>query len=389
MNLLHRIWQALPRGPRRALLFRGMALVAPRPTRPEPPPAGPVTVVGYLSAPTGLGSGARRMLAAMRSAGIDAQGADITHQHRQGGWNPPPEVAEGPGTLVVHVNGPMLPWALHVLGAKAVRGKRVIGYWAWELPRLPRDWEVGRRFVHEIWTPSRFCAEAMAAPHGPPVVVVPHPLPSPAPAAIDRAGFGLPADAFVTLCMFDAGSSVARKNPLGAMAAHARAFGDRPDRVLVLKTHGTRAAGPAWQAVAAAAAAHGNVVVLDRDLPPAELWALIAASDVLLSLHRAEGFGFAVAEAMAMGRPVVATGWSGNMDFMRGPGVHAVPFALVPARDPQATYDFPDMSWAEPDLDAAAAALRMIADGAAPRRIAPVAFPAPDYAALLHLAAGR
>lgn len=389
MNLVHRIWQALPRAPRRALLFRGMALIAPRLTRPEPAPAGPVIVIGYLSAPTGLGSGARRMLSAMRAAGMDAQGADITHQHRQGGWNPPPQLPEGPGTLVVHVNGPMLPWALQILGLKAVRGKRVIGYWAWELPCLPVEWEVGRRFVHAIWTPSQFCADAMRAPEGPPVIVVPHPLPSPAPAPapIGRAAFGLPSDAFITLCMFDAGSSVARKNPLGAIEAHARAFGGRSDRVLVLKVHGTRGAGPAWRAVADAAAAHGNVVVLDRDLPPADLWALLAASDVLISLHRAEGFAFAVAEAMAIGRPVVATGWSGNMDFMRGPGVHAVPFTLVPARDPQATYDFPAMSWAEPDLDAAAMALRRIADGPGSRLIEPVVFPAPDYAALLNLAA--
>jgi glycosyltransferase involved in cell wall biosynthesis len=119
------------------------------------------------------------------------------------------------------------------------------------------------------------------------------------------------------------------------------------------------------------------------DMRRADLSALMAASDVLVSLHRAEGFGFAVAEMMALGRPVVATGWSGNADFMAGPGAFAVPWRLVPARDPQAIYDFPDTVWAEPDIAAAAEALRRIAEEPALRRPPAVAFPPPDYAALL------
>lgn len=385
MNLLHAAWRLLPRDLRRAALFGAMSLVAPRPAT-SPQAAGPATVAGFLSAPTGLGEGARRMLAAMREQGLDSGAADLTAALRQGRQDEPLQPpASGPGTLIIHVNGPMLPWALAALGRRAVGPKRIIAYWAWELPELPADWRRGFAFAHEVWVPSRFVAEAVRMAGGLPVRIVPHPLPPPDPAPLGREAFGLPADAFVALAMFDASSSISRKNPMAAIRAHRLAFGDRPDRILLLKTHGTASAGAAWAEVAAAAAKAPNIRVLDAVLLARERWALMAAADVLVSLHRAEGYGLAIAEAMALGRAVVATDWSGSTDVMRGPGCHAVPYRLVPAHDPQATYDHPEMRWAEPDEAAAAAILWKLAE--ARGHPPPVAFPAPDYAALLSGAA--
>ena len=123
--------------------------------------------------------------------------------------------------------------------------------------------------------------------------------------------------------------------------------------------------------------------MLDAALPRRDLWALTACCDVLVSLHRAEGYGLTIAEAMALGRPVVATGWSGNVDFMAGPGCFAVPWRLVPARDPQATYDLPDAVWAEADVAAAAVALRQVAGDTALRHLPPARLPVPDYRAAL------
>jgi hypothetical protein len=114
------------------------------------------------------------MLQELRDAGIAAHGADLTSTLRQGKGprlNPGPP---GPGTLIVHVNAPMIPWALWALGRRAVAQKRVVGYWAWELPKVPREWDIGYGFVHEIWTPSVFCARALRRPGAPPVSVMPH-----------------------------------------------------------------------------------------------------------------------------------------------------------------------------------------------------------------------
>jgi glycosyltransferase involved in cell wall biosynthesis len=366
-----RVWRLLPRDLRREALFGAMAALAPRPD-PEPPPpgaAGPVTVAGYFGASTGLGSAARRLVAALRLAGFDVLEADLTGPLRQGPAGPPPHVRPGPGTLMVHVNGPMLPWAMRVLGRRAISGKRVVAVWNWELPVLAPDWRRGFRFAHAVWVSSRFTAGAVERePGAPPVSVVPYMVPEPDPSPLRRADFGLPEDAFVALSVFDASSSLARKNPLAAVAAHRAAFGGRPDRVLVLKTHNTEAAGPAWREVAeAAAAAPPNIRVLDRAMDRRDLWALVLAADCFVSTHRSEGFGFGIAEAMRAARPVVATGWSGNMDFMAGEGAVALPYDLVPARDPQRTYDLPGAVWAEPRVPDAAAALSALADDPARR----------------------
>jgi glycosyltransferase involved in cell wall biosynthesis len=390
--MIRRLWALLPRKLRREALFSAMAALAPRIDRPEPDGHGSLTVAGYFTAATGLGAATRRLTAGLRESGLAPHEVDLTGPLRQRtgpeGARPLAPVPEGPGTLLVHVNGFMLPWAMKVLGRHAVRGKRVIAVWNWELPVLPADWYRGFACCHEIWVGAEFVAAACrAAPGCPPVRVVPYPiLPRPEPSTLTRADFGLPAGAFVTLALFDATSSLARKNPLGAIAAHHAAFGNRADRILVIKTHATADAGPGWAEVVRAATAHPNIRIMEQHLPRAGLWALVAAADCMLSLHRSEGYGFAIAEAMALGRAVIATGWSGNVDFMVGPGAFSVPYRLVPAHDPQEIYDIPGAQWAEPDIAAAAALLQALAER--PFHPPPAPFPVPDYPRLLR-AGGR
>ena len=386
MSLLHRAWRLLPRGMRREALFGMMALRAPRIARPRPSGQGQLVHAGYFSSISGLGAAARRLQLGLASRGLEATAVDLTGPLHQGielpaQTAPPSHVAPGPGTLLVHVNGPMLPWALTVLGRRAVTGKRVIAVWNWELPVLPADWRRGLACCHEIWAASRFTAAAFEGPV--PVRVVPYPVVPAPPAPLGREAFGLPADVFVTLQILDAASSIARKNPAGSIAAHRQAFGDDPKFILLLKVRNTGPAGEAWREIAAQAAARPNVRVLDAEMPEAELSALILACDALISLHRAEGFGFTLAEALALGRPVVGTAWSGNLDFMDAPGAHAVPVTLLPAVDPQMTYHLAGASWAEPDIATAAHLLQRIAADLALRNPPPFVFPSPDYPALL------
>lgn len=363
---LHGLWRCLPRERRQALFYALTSRLAPRPDR-GPSGEGPVAVAGLLSTTTGLGEGARLCLDAFRDMGYETRATDLSAAFDQADLPgertavPPPRPGEG-GSLVVHINSPYLPFALWRLGAGAVRGRRVVGYWAWELPRVPTSWRRGLPFVHEIWVPSRFTADAIAAETALPVRVVPHPLPPPRPAPLTRADFGLPDDAFVTVAFFHMGSSFMRKNPLGAVHAFRRAFGDDPTKILLLKAVDAGLAPWARQRLEEAVAGAANIRVLERRLTGGEVTALLATADAVVSLHRAEGFGLVPAQAMQLGKPVVATGWSGNLDFMNTDNSLLTGYRLVPAHDPQGTYDMPGQSWADPDEQEAAAHLRRLAD---------------------------
>jgi glycosyltransferase involved in cell wall biosynthesis len=184
---------------------------------------------------------------------------------------------------------------------------------------------------------------------------------------MDRAAFGLPERAVIVLASFSLASSFARKNPLGAIAAFRAAFGDRPDRLLLLKIGKPEHYPDDLAAIRHAAAGAANIRVETRRFGDAERHALTACADIVLSLHRAEGFGLVPAEAMLLGKPVVATGWSGNMDFMNADSAALVDYRLVAAADPRGVYAVRGAMWAEPDPGAAAALLVELADDPARR----------------------
>jgi glycosyltransferase involved in cell wall biosynthesis len=184
------------------------------------------------------------------------------------------------------------------------------------------------------------------------------------PAPLDRSAFGLPVDTVVVLASFNLASSFARKNPLGVIAAFRDAFGDRPDRLLVLKV-GNPDHFPKDFARITEAAQGTNIRLETRTLPTADCHALTAAADIVMSLHRSEGFGLVPAEAMLLGKPVIATGWSGNMDFMDDTSAALVDYELVPTCDPRGVYY--DTVWAEPNTASAVKHLKRLADDATMR----------------------
>ena len=368
-SLAHRLWRHLPMRQRRRVVNWVSALLAPGIDRSPPLSAEGLAVAGELSRASGLGEAARLMLRGLRQAGVPNWAWDIGHllpAHAEDlaavSELPPPGEP-----LLLHVNAPLLPWALLRMPRATIRGRRIIGYWLWELPAAPPDWRAGARFVHEVWVPSDFVAGAMEPLLPGRVRVVPLPLAvaQPEPSALDRAAFGLPHDAVVVLVSFNLASSLERKNPLAAIAAFRAAFGDRSDRILLMKV-GNREHAPDDFARIVQAISHApNIRLETRTLPTADVHALTRASDIVLSLHRSEGFGLVLAEAMLLGKPVIATGWSGNLAFMDRDSAALVDYRLVPARDPRQVYS--GAPWAEPDQAMAVSHLRRLADDAAER----------------------
>lgn len=321
---------------------------------------GPIKIVGYFSGSHGIAASAKLGARAFEALGVPVERVDASHAKLT--WVPRSAKPERASAWIFHLNPPELLAEMAVLGPRRLLGPRY-GYWAWELPRAPPGWAKDGHIVDEVWAPSRYTAKAYAAIPAP-IRVVPHPLFEadykdviPAPRRTD----------FQAVTLFDFNSSAARKNPFGTIEAFRRAFGDDPTAELTLKTQNGRLFPELLGKLRAACPA--NVRLIDETWPYGEVQALIAGADVLISLHRAEGFGLTPAEAMALGCPVIATGFSGVLDFMDETNALLVPYAMIPVEDPQGIYS--KQSWADPDLGAAAEALkRLRADKALRRRLA-------------------
>ncbi|MGC1303398.1 MAG: glycosyltransferase family 4 protein [Caulobacteraceae bacterium] len=260
--------------------------------------------------------------------------------------------------VIAHASGRQVALALNYL-SPSVRKAARIGYCAWELGVPPRSWVGFDAPLHEVWTPSTFSAQALRGICRAPVRVVRHvcrPPPAVQPGTIRRL-LNLEDSAFVALVLADARSSFARKNPLGAVNAFSRAFAGARDVALVVKiSAGGRE--PGLVEALKRAASGLRVVFIEQHLDEADKWRLFRDADVFLSLHRAEGFGIPMLEAMSIGKPVIATEWSGNLDFMDAQTAVLVPYTLVDVEDGQGVYS--GGQWAEPDIDFAADALRKL-----------------------------
>ncbi|OAG73533.1 mannosyltransferase [Gluconobacter japonicus] len=357
LSVFHRLWRKLPQQQRRRFFAWATAGVTPGVRASYPRHASGVIIVGELSRGSGLGEGARLMVSALRKLGILCAIWDIDTGCLDGD-------AVGPGApLIVHVNAPMLPAALLRMPRPLRVGRKVIGYWAWELPVVPDTWRHARRHVHEIWAPSRFTADALI-PLGRPVRVVEHPvgLADQVPSGRDRASFGLPENAVVVLVSFNLASSMVRKNPIDTILAFRETFGDRQDRLLLLKIGHTENYPEDMAAIRDAVGNATNIRIDTHHYNGADRLALMACCDIVLSLHRSEGFGLVVAEAMALGRCVIATDWSATAEFMDSTCGLPVAYSLVPAHDPRGVLDMPQTCWALPDRHSAVQALRLAAD---------------------------
>jgi GT2 family glycosyltransferase len=333
-------------------------------------PATGVNLVGYIRAEMGIGEAARGEAQGLTDADVPF----VIIDHQQG--NPARmedaswvhKVVEEPvfDTNILHLNADVLPTALLQLPTRLRTGRRNIGYWTWELPVFPRRWHAAFELVDEVWVPSEFVREAIGAGAPVPVRVVPHVIRAPVGLSFDRAAFGLPKDTFQFLSMYDTQSVQERKNPHGTVEAFTRAF--EPDDTSVALALKVNTAGDReLNDLRRLAAQRSNLYLITNVLSRAEMDSLMASSDAFISLHRSEGFGLAIAEAMALGKPVIATGWSGNMDFMTPGTAAAVRYEIVELEQSFGPYEA-GQRWAEPDVDDAAAWMRRFRDEPAAAR---------------------
>lgn len=329
----------------------------------------PVVVTGYLRGHLGLGVAARGYVDALRAGDVplatrsvatdppvDKSGASA---RRRPDERPFEELAlpagVEPEVELLCVNADQTPMLIAEAGGGGNRYR--IGHWAWETDAIPERWDAAFDLVDELWVNSGYVAENIARAGNVPVVVIPSPV-----AAPDPAGAGPPAevpDGFVFLFAFDFFSTLQRKNPLALVEAFKSAFSDGEGPLLVLKTINAGFRPEAHANLRWAIGGRSDILVLDRTLPEPEMAALFARADCYVSLHRSEGFGLTLAEAMALGKPVIATGFSGNTDFMTPHNSYLVDFEPTEV-GPNAEHYPAEGMWAEPSVEHAAQLMREV-----------------------------
>jgi glycosyltransferase involved in cell wall biosynthesis len=321
-------------------------------------------VAGYLRAELGLGEAARLAIDVIGTTDI-ASGTYVYGVTRSRQEHPAPVTVMGASDLdtnLVWINPDQLAEFACTMGPAYFDGRYTVGNWAWETDRLPGELAARSDLVDEIWVPSEFTRAAVTASvPDKPVFAFPHPIITP---AIDHAhtrdDLGMP-PGFVFLFAFDFLSTIARKNPLGLIEAFRRAFRPCEGTHLVLKSINASLRVLDAERLRLAAEDRPDIVLIDRCVGSGELSAMIAMSDCYVSLHRAEGFGLTIAEAIALGKPVIATGYSGNLEFMDDETGYLVPYEMTTVGPGAAPY-YADGRWAEPDLDAAAGTMRRVVE---------------------------
>ncbi len=336
----------------------------------------PITLIGHPFAPIGMGEQLRSHVRALSALGLHHRVFDIfryAERRDQAHFDVAGSLERHDlpaGIRIFHINADEVE---RVLSAFATRGGDFkagtnIIVPAWELPRYPAVWAKALRRFDEVWALSHFIEASLASAGidshfvGQTVELGSGPL-------LGRRYFGIRESAFVLLHFFDLSSYASRKNPEAVLDLFSRLRREDPwrDLVLVLKVKDGERGAEDW---AASLAADGQVKVLVTPLDTTGVRSLIAACDCFVSLHRAEGFGRGLGEAMALGRLALGTGWSGNLDFMSEENALLVRYELVPVASGAYPHGEGQL-WAEADIDHAAALLRpLLADAERGRAIA-------------------
>ena len=325
-------------------------------------------LVGHPYAPIGMGEHVRLTFRAMRAAGLRPAVSDVySLSDREAGQFAefsPHETTSFGLINIWHVNADELAQALSHTAARQVPGSYNVIFPAWELSRYPALLARQLEAFDEVWAPSRFVRNSIAQAVTVPVVHMPLACEVLLESFLGRRYYGMRESAFSFLFFFDVRSYQSRKNPEAVIDAFASVAGARPtaDLLLVIKVNGAEQNRKRYDALLARAETLGNrALFLPQPMTDNEVKNLVRCCDAFVSLHRSEGFGRGMAEAMCLGKAVIATGYSGNMDFCDDTTTLLIPYRLIDV--PEGAYPYAGgQVWADPDVNAAARAMERLLD---------------------------
>lgn len=251
---------------------------------------------------------------------------------------------------LVQINPDKLEEVFTTIPTEYFKDKYNIGFWAWELETLPEESKSFLSFFHEIWVPSNFCTEAISKVSSKPVIKIMHSINIDS-VPYSRKDFNLPEDKFVFMTMFDYHSSMERKNPIATVNTYEKTFGiNDTDTLLLIKTSLSTEFPEQKQKLLNRIASNKSIILVEEILDQDKLYSLMNCCDCFVSLHRSEGFGLTMAEAMYLGKPVIATAYSANVEFMTINNSFLVKYKLIPTGD-QYYFSSDKDFWADPDIE--------------------------------------
>ncbi len=338
----------------------------PKRDRTKKTPLADIEVIGYLRAETGVGQGGRMVACSLEKVGVNVKGYNVTVN----------VLASQKDLQVEHLLTSEINARIHIYRVNAdqlaivkdtvkpYRNKPefTINIPAWELSVFPEAWLPNFAGIDEIWVDSQFVRDSLPSKVSIPVIYLPPAVTVDELKVVERSRFNLPTNAFLFHFNFDFSSYINRKNPQGLIQAYRSAFRDRPGEVptaLVIKTRGYDITGKSYRQLMEFVEGESDIIIINEDLSYGETLGLMNCCDCYVSLHRSEGFGFTVAEAMLLGKPVITTDYSSTTDFVNSSTGFPVKYQLKPLELDE--YPFAEgQKWADPDIDYAAWLMRQV-----------------------------
>ena len=324
-----------------------------------------VCVIGYLKAQTGVGHAGRMVASSLRDAGVKTQSYNVINVKAPQASTTVDELLTSKidaSIQIYNINADRLGEVRDRLKRKTSNGAYKINMPFWELSRFPSAWVKNYHGINEVWAASRFIQAALQTVLPLPVIWLPPAVTLTQFLPRNRSYFKLPEHTFLFHYNFDFSSFATRKNPQAAIAAYRLAFRNKHTTIptaLVIKTRGYDPKGKALARLKEFTADEPDIYILNREMTYDETLALMNCCDCYVSLHRSEGFGYTLAEAMLLEKPVIATDYSGTKDFINSDTGFPVQSSLIPVGENEYPF-WQNQTWAEPEIDRAAWLMRQI-----------------------------
>lgn len=323
-----------------------------------------VNISGYINKQFGLGEGVRSNIRAIKTTDVPYVINDfnitISKHVMDETQNALAVSEENPYNInLVQINIDRLHSVMQETDKSYFQNKYNIAFWAWELENFPEESKVFFSLFNEIWVPSNFCTEAISKVSPVPVVKMMHSIEIETP-SFTRKDFNLPEDKFIFMTMFDYYSSIVRKNPIATIEAYEKSFGkNNPDVLLLIKTSISKEFPDEKKMLVDRIADNKSIIIVEEILERDQLYSLMNCCDCFVSLHRSEGFGLTMAEAMYLGKPVIATAYSANTEFMNINNSFPVKYNLIKTGDLYYFSTEKDI-WADADADHASEQMSLV-----------------------------